>query len=157
MYAFLAVFERGERHRFLIDIQAATTEKEAVDIIAEDMDYLFELIIDGDERKALYSSILIYLQKSKPRTIGTKGDDIAGVLGHVLIAIIAVLPSLVPFIALRHDYDLAIRVSFLVSFIVLFISGFRWGMYTRANPWKTGLLLVSVAVALVLIALLLGG
>jgi hypothetical protein len=38
---------------------------------------------------------------------------------------------------------------------VLFVVGFRWGMYTGANPWKTGLLIMSVAVILVLIAILL--
>jgi len=157
MYALLSVFGRGERHRLLIDIKAAKTEYEAMDIIAEDMDYLLEPITGEDERKALYRSILIHLKNSKPRKVGLKGEDITGVLGHVLVAILAVIPSLLPFIVLRHDFDLAIRVSILISFIVLFVAGSRWASYTGANPWKTGLLLMSVAVALVVIALLLGG
>jgi VIT1/CCC1 family predicted Fe2+/Mn2+ transporter len=68
-----------------------------------------------------------------------------------------VIPSLLPLVVLRQDINLAIRISFLVSFIVLFVAGFRCGIYTRANPWKTGVLLVSVAIALVIIAGLLGG
>jgi len=40
---------------------------------------------------------------------------------------------------------------------MLLVAGFRWGMYTGTSPWKTGFLLMSVAVAVVVIALLLGG
>jgi hypothetical protein len=40
---------------------------------------------------------------------------------------------------------------------VLYVTGSRWASYTGANPWKTGLLIVSIAAALVLIAILLGG
>jgi VIT1/CCC1 family predicted Fe2+/Mn2+ transporter len=157
MYALLSMFERGERHRLLKDVQAARTEEEAVDIIAEDLDYLLEPITGDNERRALYQSIFNHLRNSKPRNIGFKFEDFSAVLGHVMVAILAVIPSLIPFLVLRHDYDLAIRISFLVSFIVLFVAGYRWGMYTGASPWKTGLLLISVAVGLVLIAILLGG
>jgi len=157
MYALFSVFERGESRRMLEDIQAASTNEEALEIIADDMDYLLEPIAGEDERKALYGSILIHLQKSTPQNIGVKREDITSALGHVLVAFIAVLPSIIPFFVFRHDYNLAIRVSILVSFIVLFISGFRWGKYTGTNPWKTGLLIMSVAVILVLVAFFLEG
>ena len=157
MYALTSVFERGERHRLLRDIQAARSEQEALDIIAEDMDYLLEPIAGEDVRKALYSSVLTHLLNSAPRNIGLKREDITGVLGHVLVAILAVIPSIIPFFVFRYDYYLAIRISIFVSFVVLFLSGFRWGKYAGANPWKTGLLIMSIAVILVLIAFLLEG
>lgn len=157
MYALLSVFERGERHRLLVDIQAARTEPEAVEVVAADLDYFLEPITDDVERQALYRSIIAHLQNSQPRPIGLKGEDVSGLLGHVLVAIIAVIPSLAPFLLLRHNYHLAISISTIVSLVVLFLAGFRWGKYTGASPWKTGLLLASVAIALVLIAALLGG
>lgn len=157
MYALLSTFERGERHRLLKDIQAASSDQEAIDRVAEDMDYLLEPITSEDERKALYSNILKHLQNSRPRRIGLKGEDLAGVVGHVLVAVLAVIPSLIPFVVLRSNYDLAMIVSIIVSFIVLFAAGYRWGRYTGANPWITGLVIMSVAAALVLIAFLLGG
>lgn len=156
-YALFSVFERGERHRLLDDVQAARTNQEALEIIAEDMDYLLEPIVGEEERKALYGNILTHLQKSKPRNIGLKREDLIVALGHVLVAILAVIPSTIPFLVLRHDFALALRVSIIVSFVMLFIAGFRWGRYTGTSPWITGLLLTSVAVALVVIALLLGG
>ena len=126
-------------------------------IIAEDMDYLFEPIIGEEERISLYGNILTHLQKSKPHDIGIKGDDLTVALVHVPVAILAVIPSSIPFLVLRYEFALALRISIIVSFVMLFIAGFRWGSYTGTSPWKTGLLLTSVAVVVVSIALLLGG
>lgn len=157
MYALISIFERDERHRFLDDVQSAKTDQEAIGVIAEDMDYILEPITGEDERRALYSSILFHLRKSTPRRIGLKAEDFINTFGHVLVAIIAVIPSAIPFFILRDDYDLAIWVSIFMSFIVLFIAGYSWGKYTGKNPWKRGILLMSIAVILVLIAIPLGG
>jgi VIT1/CCC1 family predicted Fe2+/Mn2+ transporter len=51
----------------------------------------------------------------------------------------------------------ALRISNVVSFIMLFILGYRWGRYTGANPPKIGLLLVLAGVLLMTIAIPLGG
>lgn len=50
IYALLSMFERGERYRLLKDIQAACTEQEAVNIIAEDLDYMLKPITGENER-----------------------------------------------------------------------------------------------------------
>jgi hypothetical protein len=52
---------------------------------------------------------------------------------------------------------LAIRLSNLVAFVMLFGLGFRWGHYVGAKPWKTGLVLLLVGFVMVGIALALGG
>ncbi len=67
------------------------------------------------------------------------------------------IPSLIPFVVFGSNYDLAIIISIIISFIVLFAAGYRWGKYTTANPWITGLVIMSVAAGLVLIVLLMGG
>ncbi len=157
MYALISLFERGERHRLLKNIQAAESDEEAVDFIADDLDYILEPITEENVRKELYSSVLLHLRDSQPRRIGFTKDDFTGALGHIVVAMVSVIPSLIPLLLLRNDMMLAIRVSNIVSLIVLFIVGHRWGVYTGANPWKTGLLITAVAVLLVLIAIPLGG
>jgi hypothetical protein len=72
MYALLSMFARGENHRLYRDVQAARTEEEAVDIIAEELDYILEPITCENERKTLYHSIFDHLRNSKPRNIGFK-------------------------------------------------------------------------------------
>ena len=84
-------------------------------------------------------------------------DDVWGALGSVLVAVIAVLPSLAPLLLLRDNPSLAINVSNVVSFVVLFLTGYRWGVYSGSNPWKTGGLLAGICGVMVLIAIPLGG
>ncbi len=157
MYALTSYLAREERHRLLKDIQSADTEEEALELIADDMDYLLEPITEEGDRQVFYQNYLQILAKSKPQPIHVTKDDYAVVLGHVLVAVLAVIPSLLPLLVLRFNFDLALTVSILVSFIMLFLTGFGWGKYTGANPWRIGFLLLLVAASLVGIAMLLGG
>ena len=58
---------------------------------------------------------------------------------------------------MRQQPALAVRLSNVVSFIMLFIAGYQWGKYTGANPWKIGLLLFGAGALMVAIAVLFGG
>jgi len=98
-----------------------------------------------------------HLKESRPQKVGFRREDLTGALGHVVVALVAVIPSLLPLVVIQDDVLLAIQISNIVSFIVLFIAGYQWGKYTYANPWKTGLLLTAVAVVMMLVAILLGG
>jgi hypothetical protein len=157
MYALISMFERGEKHRLLKRIQTAATREEGIHAIAEELDHILEPITGLERRQLLYADVLEHLQDSRPQPVRLTRADLAGAFGSVLVAILAVIPSLFPLVILRHDYMLAIRVSNLVSFIVLFIAGFHWGRYTGSNPWKTGLLLAVVSAVMVLMAIPLGG
>jgi len=157
MYALVSVFERSERHRLLHEIQTAVSPQEAVSVIAEELDYILEPIAGEEQRHALYQDVLEHLQSGEPQPVGVEREDIAGGLGSVLVAVVAVLPSLLPFLLLPGQPELAIRVSNVISFLVLFGIGFSWGRHTGTNPWKTGLLLAAVALVMVLIAIPLGG
>jgi hypothetical protein len=57
-------------------------------------------------------------------------DDLIGAVGCVLVAVRPVLPSLAPFVLLRGDFMLALRVSNLVSFGMLFAAGRGYGYYS---------------------------
>jgi hypothetical protein len=157
MYALVEVLQRGERHRILWYIQAASNEEEAKEAIADEFDYILEPITGESQRDMLYRDILDHLQDSQPRAIGLKREDFTGAMASVLVAIVAVAPSFVPLLLFRDDYALAIRLSNVVSFIVLFIAGYEWGKYTGMSSWKMGLLVMAVGALLVGIAIPLGG
>lgn len=157
MYLLTEVFERGERHRLLWHIQTAQTRRQRVEAIAEEFDYILEPITGESQREALYQDILDHLYESEPRPARLKREDFTGALACLVVAIVSVLPSLLPFIFLRHNYALAIRASNVISFIVLFYTGYEWGRYTGSNPLRTGLLLVGVGMLLVAVAIPLGG
>lgn len=157
MYVLMSVFERGEKHRLLRGIHSAETEQEGLDMIEAELDHILEPITQDSDRRDLYRDVLAYLREGELRPIGLKREDIVGAFGSVLVAVGAVLPSLVPLALIRNDPFLAIRASNVVSFIMLFILGYRWGAYTSANPWKTGVLLVAAGVIMTLVAISLGG
>lgn len=157
MYALMELFQRSERHRLLLLLQAAQNEQQGVAVVAAELDYILEPITGEAERQQLYRGIFAQLRYSAPRPVGFKREDFVGGLGCVLVAIVAVLPSLLPLLLLRHEPLLAIRVSNLVSFAVLFWAGYSWGIHTGTNPWRTGLLLLGFAALMVAVAIPLGG
>lgn len=157
MYIVTEYFERGERRRLLWHIRAADNEGEAVGAIADELDYILEPITGETQRASLYQDILDHLRDAEPQTVRLKRDDFLGAAACVFVALYSVLPSLLPFALLRHDYPLAIRVSNVISFGMLFLSGYQWGKHTGSDPWKTGALLVGLGALLVAIAIPLGG
>lgn len=157
MYALFQVLGRSERHRLLWHIQAAHTADEAVSAIADEFDYMMEPITGEEQRRTLYEDILDHLRTSQPRAVGLKREDLTGGLASVLIAILAVMPSFLPLFIFPSNYPLAIRLSNIVSFIVLFAAGYEWGRYTGMSRWRTGLLVMGVGALLVAVAIPLGG
>ncbi len=157
MYMLLEMFQRRERYRFLEEVQRAESEEAGIAIIGEELDYILEPITSEEERHVVYRYLLQHLRYGYPRPVALEPGDVLGALGSVIVALIAVTPSLLPLILLRNQFELAVRLSNLVSLGTLFFSGYRWGVYTGANPWKTGLLVMTVAVVMVAIAIPLGG
>jgi VIT1/CCC1 family predicted Fe2+/Mn2+ transporter len=156
MYALMSIFERGEKHRLLQQLQTAT-EAEGLALIGDELDYILQPITNEEQRRLLYQDALPHLRAGRSRPIGLQRDDLAGMVGSVVVAVVAVIPSLIPLYALSADLPLAIRVSNIVSFAMLFVLGFSWGRYTGVSPWKTGLGLAAIGLLMVLIAIPLGG
>jgi hypothetical protein len=157
VYTLLSFLERGEKHRFLASVQTATTEEGRLEAIAGELDYVLEPITGADQRQMLYHDVLEHLRDSQPKPVRLTRDDVLGGLASTLVAVLAVLPSLAPLLLLRDHYVLALRVSNVISFAVLFYTGYQWGKYSGSNPWKLGLLLFLIGAVLALIAIPLGG
>ncbi len=159
MYVLLELFQRSERYQFLAQIKYAEDDQAGLAVIAEELDYVLDPITSEAERQLLYQSVLSHLRQSEPPPprISLRREDLMGALGSIIVAVVSVIPSLVPLILLRHNFELAIRVSNVVSALVLFFAGYRWGIYTDSNPWRSGLLLVALAALMVAIAIPLGG
>ena len=66
------------------------------------------------------------------------------------------LPAVLPFPFVRDPW-LALRISNLLLIGCVFVVGFHWAQYVNANPWLAGLALTGLGLALVAIAMALGG
>ena len=72
------------------------------------------------------------------------------------LVFLTALPAALPFLVIR-DAQIAMRVSNAVLIGLLFYVGWRWAGYTGASPWRTGLFMALLGVALVVVAIALGG
>ncbi len=83
-------------------------------------------------------------------------DDLYGALACFLLVFLSCLPAAVPFLILSEPTR-ALRVSNVLLIAMLFIVGQKWAQYARTNRLVAGLVMVAIGLALVGVAVLLGG
>ena len=143
MYALMSMFARGETHRLQQQIQLAETEEEAIQIVADELDYVLEPISGEVQRRRLYQDVLEHLHDGTPPTIRLSREDIAGGLGSVLVAVLAVLPSLAPLLlfynepAVRHP-DVQFRLICCVVRSGLPVGKVHWRQFVGGWPGAGG-------------------
>jgi VIT1/CCC1 family predicted Fe2+/Mn2+ transporter len=152
------MFHRSRRARFLRALQSAGSEAEALAAIQEELGLEERPIaIRPEDRSRFYQSILAVASQA---TLARGGllqwrDFPAAIVVFILVSATA-LPGVIPFLLIKDSY-LALRLSNLVLISLLFFIGYAWAHYTDAIPWRVGLTVVLLGVALVCVAIALGG
>lgn len=157
VYVLGEVLTRRERYRLLQYVQTSSTDESAIEAIADELDFILEPITTDEQRYALYADIRDHLAQAEPRAVGLQREDVTGAVVFVLVSIAAIVPSLLPLLLLPDNTTLALCISNVFSLLVIFATGYSWGIHTESGPWKTGLLLASICLVLVLFAIALGG
>ena len=85
----------------------------------------------------------------------TKDEWLAG-LGIFLLVVVSILPVVVPFL-LVHNPTRALRISNGIAILLLFLTGYIYGHYTRYRPLMCGLIMIAIGAAMVGMAIALGG
>ena len=96
------------------------------------------------------------MKDTRPKRIHIVRDDVFGAIAVFFLAVVATLPVAIPFLFVDDPFQ-AIRLSDLLAIIMLFVVGTAWARYTNARPIQMGLVLAGIGLALVLIAIPLGG
>lgn len=93
-----------------------------------------------------------------PDTQGVRvtGLDLRGALAVFLLVFLSTFPVVLPFIFIA-DPGTAKRVSAAVAIAMLFLCGYSWGRYAGLKPWRTGLVMVLLGLAVEAIVIALGG
>lgn len=91
-----------------------------------------------------------------PKRVGIKIEDLKAAFGIFLLVFLSTIPIALPFLVFDNA-QLALRISNLIAIVLMFICGARLGVYASRNPWTAGLLVSFVGIALVLLAIYLGG
>jgi hypothetical protein len=101
--------------------------------------------------------IRIHLSGLPPESLdaGFGRDDYLAALGVFLLVFLCLFPVAAPFLLL-DDVTLALRISNIVAVVMLFLTGFTFGRQV-GRPWRAGFLMVAIGLALVAVAMALGG
>lgn len=157
MYVLTCVFERGKERRLFREIRDVTSEEEGIAVLAGELDDDLAALTTEQERHGIYGALYRRLRTSPPPPTGFARADFAGALGIVLIAVGVALPVVLPLLLDSVNPLLAVRLSNLVAFAMLFWMGYRWARYAGGKPARTGLLLLLLGVVMVVVAIPLGG
>ena len=156
MYVMSCMTARAEKAHFIAAIQHAPNEHAALAIVRDEIEPRFETLTGPQHREVLCQSILEYLAQSEaPRTRVTK-DDLYGAVACFWLVFLSCLPVAVPFLVLS-DPTKALRVSNALLIVMLFVVGHMWARYAHINRLVAGLVMVAIGLALVGVAILLGG
>jgi hypothetical protein len=148
--------ERGRLHRLVQSIQAAPDAGRALALVQRELDERIPAIVRPELRASLEPEVLECLPDAElPPNRFTRADA-GSALAVFWLVFLTALPAVVPFLVFR-DTQLALRTSNAVLIALLFYVGWRWASHTDASPWRTGLFVALLGVALVVVAIALGG
>jgi hypothetical protein len=151
------LFHRSQRTRFYRSLKSAPNEAEALAAVQDEFALEDEpLAILPEDRARLYEAILTLSAHAAPARARLLRRDFSSAVVVFLLVSATALPGVIPFLLLQ-DSHLALRVSNTVLILLLFLGGYRWGYYTDAPPWRVGLIVMLLGVAMVLVAVALGG
>ena len=157
LYMMNSTFDRNRRIRFARAIASAPDEAAALAAIRNELDPHLGSVTGVEDREQLYRSIRNSLAHGQlPQRTGLLRDDVMGAISIFCIALVAALPAVLPLLLIDQPW-LALRVSNLLVVGLMFVVGYHWAKYVDANRWLAGLGLLGLGLALVAVAILLGG
>jgi hypothetical protein len=157
LYLMTSAFDRNRRVRLARAIMSAPDEDAALATIRGELDPYLASVTQVEDREQLYRNVRASLVHGRlPQRIGLLRNDVLGAITVFCMALVASLPAVLPLLLIDRPW-LALRVSNLLVVGLLFFAGYHWAKYVDANPWLAGFGLTAVGLALVGIAILLGG
>ena len=148
--------ERGRLHRLVRRIQAEPQQELALALVDRELDERVPAVVRKDVRLALDTEVLDRVRELKLEKNRLTADDAWAGLAVFWLVFLTALPAVLPFLLLR-DAQVAMRASNALLIGLLFFVGWRWAAYTGASRWGTALFVSLLGVALVLVAIALGG
>ena len=156
MYVMNCLTERGGKARFIQAVQKATDPGAALDIVRAEVESEFESLSKPEERETLSQAILKHLAHVRPAKVWVTKEDLYGAIACFWLVFLSCLPAAVPFLIFSNPTR-ALRVSNGVLIVLLFVIGQKWAQFAKVNRLAAGLAMVVIGLALVGVAILLGG
>jgi len=154
MYVLRNLVERGRRATLLQAVRDGGGTERARAVIA---DHIGPLAggIDADGLERVRQWLIAQPAHALPRMTVT-GHDLKAALAVFLLVFASTFPVVLPFV-FGSDLKSAMRLSAVIAMAMMFYCGVVWGRYSGMRPWKAGLSLVLLGVAVEAVIIALGG
>lgn len=156
LYLLGQVFERRRIASMTCALRQARDEADAIARVRTEFDGDLAALADSAKRDAFYASIAAAARIAPTPPVQVTLADLRGALLVLCLVLATAVPAALPFLLLEDGY-LALRLSNLLLVALLFVVGCIWGRQVGGRPLLAGALVMSIGVALVLIAIPLGG
>ena len=154
MYLMGRFTERARDLIMLTAIHATNDRKEAHRLLDEVLPSIISRQADAEDLDRMHS--WLRARPVPPGNVTFTHMDWIGALAVFLLVFLSTFPVVIPFIVMS-DATRALRVSNGIAIAMLFIIGHRLGRYMGHHPWRWGIGMVLIGVALVGITIALGG
>jgi VIT family len=156
MYLMNCITVRSGKIRLIQAVQRLPDTEAALELIQTQIEPELQELVDPAEARAFSESVLKHLRRARmTKTLLTR-EDFYGALACFWLVFISCLPAAIPFFIFSRPH-LALRVSNILLIALLFFVGRKWAHHTGTNPLVAGSAMVAIGLALVGIAILLGG
>lgn len=156
LYVLGNVYERLRVATIAESVRAAQDDPTAIMALQEELGGSLSDRGDAAQRDRFYASIVAALRSGPGVRARLHAEDLRGAIRVFFLVFVTALPAALPFLVIDDAY-LALRISNALLIVCLFVIGFLWGRHVGARPLLAGTLIMSIGIALVLIAIPLGG
>ena len=156
MYVMGSLLERSRREREIARVRNAPDEETAFAEIERYMSDTLAAFVAPGERERLYRLIVDAARTAPPERFHLHREDVHGGIASFFLVVLSTIPAALPFLVIDAPHR-ALRVSNALMVGMLFLVGLRWGRHAYVNPWAAGFAFLAAGLALVGIAVALGG
>ena len=154
MYVLRNLVARGRNARLVRAVRGAARPEQAHRLIGDELGGLSGAMAVADLERV--RQWIVAQPVPAAQGVGVTRLDLRGAIGVFLLVFASTLPVVLPFVFIA-DPGVAKRVSAAVAIAMLFLCGYAWGRYAGLRPWRAGLVMVLLGLAVEAIVIALGG
>jgi VIT1/CCC1 family predicted Fe2+/Mn2+ transporter len=154
MYVLRNIVARGRNARMVRAVRGANRPEQAHGLIGDELGGLSRAMAVADLERV--RQWIVAQPAPAVHSAGVTKLDLRGAVAVFLLVFASTFPVVLPFLFIA-DPGTAKRVSAAIAIAMLFLCGYAWGRYAGLRPWRAGLVMVLLGLAVEAIVIALGG
>ena len=156
MYIMNAMVVRRGKIRLVEAVQRASDPGAALVLVKDRIEPELQELLGPEKAEAFSKSVLPHIVGAHIKERILTKEDFYGALASFWLVFVSCLPAAIPFLIFSEP-QIALRVSNFLLIGGLFYVGQKWAAYAGKNRLVFGSAMVAIGLALVGVAILLGG